>query len=149
MADDKIKTLVSAEEEEAVGRALLSWLNEYPDKPVSRINFEFLATDTPGIMVSTIQAAFKTRQYIVGGYEAQYQFKLVYRTFPNDNDSRLAADETLNKMGAWAERNVASLDISPATVQSFARTSNASLVAVYEDGSRDHQILMTLTYEVI
>lgn len=149
MADDKIKTLVSAEEEEAVGRALLSWLNEYPDKPVNRINFEFLATDTPGIMVSTIQAAFKTRQYIVGGYEAQYQFKLVYRTFPNDNDSRLAADETLNKMGAWAERNVASLDISPATVQSFARTSNASLVAVYEDGSRDHQILMTLTYEVI
>lgn len=149
MADDKIKTLVSAEEEEAVGRALLSWLNEYPDKPVSRINFEFLATDTPGIMVSTIQAAFKTMQYIVGGYEAQYQYKLVYRTFPDDNDSRLAADETLNKMGAWAERNAGTLDISPAIVRSLVRTSNASLVAVYEDGSRDHQILMTLTYEVI
>ena len=149
MANDKIKSLVSADEEEAVGRALLIWLNKYPDKPVNRINFEFLATDTPGVMLSTIQAAFKTRQYIVGGYEAQYQFKLVYHTFPDDNDSRLAADEILNKMGAWAERNAGTLDISPATVRSLVRTSNASLVAVYEDGSRDHQILMTLTYEVI
>lgn len=149
MANNKTLTLVSADEEQAVGRSLLKWLNTCPVKPVNRINFEFLSVDTPGVMLSTIQAAFKTRQYIVGGYEAQYQFKLVYRTFSEDNDSRLAADEALNAIGAWAESNTESLDIAPAVVRSVVRTSTASLFATYEEGARDHQILMTLSYEVI
>ena len=150
MSSEQVKTLVSADEEQDIGRKLLVFLNGCPSIPASagRLNFEFLP-ESPGIMLSTIQAAFKTRQYITGGYEAQYQFKLVYRTSPDDNDSRLAADETLNKIGAWAEGNVSAIDLSPAVVRSLLRTSNASLYAVYDDGSRDHQILMTLTYEVI
>lgn len=148
MASEKVLTLVSADEEQEVGRALLVWLNTCPHKPVHRINFEFLPADSPGMMVSTIQAAFKTRQYITGGYEAQYQFKIVYRVQPDDNDSRLAADEVLNAVGAWAENNAEKPNLKSALVRSVKRTSNASLLAVYEDGSRDHQILMTLTYEV-
>lgn len=148
MASEKVMTLVSADEEQEVGRALLVWLNSCPEKPVSRINFEFLPSDSPGMMLSTIQAAFKTREYILGGYEAEYQFKIVYRVQPSDNDSRLAADEVLNVIGAWAENNVEKPNLKSAAVRSVKRTSNASLLAVYEDGSRDHQILMTLTYEV-
>ena len=148
MSNEKAKVLVSADEEQEVGRALLAWLNTYPSKP-HRINFEFLADDVPGLMLSTVQAAYKTRQYVLGGYEAQYQFKIVYRVQPDDNDSRLAADELLNAIGAWAERNEIKPDLGNALVRSVKRTSNASLFAVYEDGSRDHQILMTLTYEVI
>lgn len=148
MANKSI-ALVSAEEAKNVGRALLVWLNTCPAITNTRVNFEFLPVSSPGMMISTIQAAFKTRQYIFGGYEAQYQFKIVYRVAPDDNDSRLAADETLNEVGAWAERSVSSLDISPAVVRKVQRTSDASLLNVYEDGSRDHQILMNLTYEVI
>ena len=148
MPNEKPRALVSAEEEQAVGRALLIWLNTCPEKP-ERINFEYLPEDQPGIMLSAIQAAFKTRQYILGGYEAQYQFKLVYRVQPDDNDSRLSADETLNKIGIWAERDATKPDLGAARVREVKRTSNAALFAVYEDGSRDHQILMTLTYEVI
>lgn len=150
MASEKVLTLVSGEEEQEVGRALLIWLNTYPSKPaaIQRINFEFLSADSPGMMLSTIQAAYKTRQYITGGYEAQYQFKIVYRTQPDDNDSRLAADEILNAIGAWAETSKTKPDLGSAVVRSVRRTSNASLLAVYDDGSRDHQILMTLTYEV-
>lgn len=148
MPSEKIKTLVSADEEQEVGRALLVWLNTYMDKPVDRINFEFLPSDGPGMTLSTIQAAYKTRQYIFGGYEAQYQFKIVYRTQPDDDDSRLVADEILNDIGAWAERSVTKPELTNAVVRSVRRASNASLFATYEDGSRDHQILMTLTYEV-
>lgn len=150
MLSEQKKTLVSADEEQDIGRKLLIFLSGCPSIPASagRLNFEFLP-ESPGIMLSSIQAAFKTRQYITGGYEAQYQFKLVYRTYPNDNDSRLSADETLNEIGVWAERNVSAIDLAPAVVRSLLRTSNASLYAVYEDGSRDHQILMNLTYEVI
>lgn len=148
MASEKVLTLVSADEEQEVGRALLLWLNGYMDKPVPRIYFEFLPADGPGMMLSTIQAAYKTRQYITGGYEAQYQFKIVYRTQPDDDDSRLTADEVLNNIGAWAERSALKPELTSAVVRSVKRASNASLFAAYEDGSRDHQILMTLTYEV-
>lgn len=143
------KALVSADEGREVSRAVLIWLNTCPDKPVDRIDFEFLPKESPGIMLSTIQAAYKTRQYITGGYEAQYQFRLVYRAQPSDNDSRLAADEALNAIGAWAERSETKPDIGSALVRSVERTSDSSLLQTYEDGTRDHQILMNLTYEVI
>lgn len=145
---EKPFALVSAEEEQAVGRSLLVWLNTCPSL-TDRINFEYLPKDTLGIMLSTIQAALKTRQYITGGYEAQYQFSLVYRAQPDDNDSRLAADELLNEIGIWAETSDTKPELDRAVVRSVKRTSNASLLAVYEDGSRDHQILMTMIYEVI
>lgn len=141
-------TVVSADEEREVSRTLLAWLNTNPGKP-QRINFEFLPDDGTGLSLSAIQAAVKTRQYIFGGYEAQYQFALIYRSQPGDNDTRLEAVEMLNEIGAWAERNAGSLLLDRARVKTLRRTSNAALLAVYEDGSRDHQILMNLTYEVI
>lgn len=149
MPNEKARTLVSSDEEQEVGRALLLWLNTYSEKPVDRINFEFLPSDGPGMMISTIQAAYKTRQYIYGGYEAQYQFKIVYRTQPDDDDSRLVADEILNDIGAWTERSATKPELTNAVVRSVKRASNASLFATYEDGSRDHQILMNMYYEVI
>ena len=148
MPSEKPLTVVSADEEREVSRTLLAWLNTNPDKP-QRINFEFLPDDGTGLSLSAIQAAVKTRQYIFGGYEAQYQFALIYRSQPGDNDTRLEAVEMLNELGAWAERNAGSLLLDQARVKTLRRTSNAALLAVYEDGSRDHQILMNLTYEVI
>ena len=148
MPSEKPLTVVSADEEREVSRTLLAWLNTNPDKP-QRINFEFLPDDGTGLSLSAIQAAVKTRQYIFGGYEAQYQFALIYRSQPGDNDTRLEAVEMLNELGAWAERNAGSLLLNQARVKTLRRTSNAALLAVYEDGSRDHQILMNLIYEVI
>lgn len=140
-------TAVPAEEEREVSRSLLAWLNTYPEKP-DRINFEFLPKDNAGLSLSAIQTAVKTRQYIGGGYEAQYQFSVLYRSYPGSDDSRLASIEILNDLGAWAEKNTSTLSIDGATVRRLQRTSNAALLAAYEDGARDHQILMNLTYEV-
>lgn len=149
MSENKPKVLVGTEEEERVGRALLLWLNTWPEKPVARIDFEELPADGVGMTLSAIQAAFKTRQFIDGSYEAQYQFKIVYRLQPGDNDSRLSADEALNRLGAWAERSPVKPELGEnVLVRSVQRDSCASLFAAYDDGSRDHQILMNLRYEV-
>ena len=149
MSENKPKVLVGADEEERVGRALLLWLNTWPEKPVARIDFEDLPADGVGMSVSTIQAAFKTRQFIDGSYEAQYQFKVIYRLQPGDNESRLAADEALNRLGAWAERNPVKPSLGEnVLVRRVQRDSIASLYGTYADGSRDHQILMNLLYEV-
>lgn len=142
--------LVTAMEQDKISRILLYWLNEYPDLPAS-INYEFLSSGEPSMALSTIQGATKTKRYITGGYEAQYQFKVIYRAQPGDsNDGRLRADETLNDLGDWACTNPDLPDlgvgISCLRIETNARSS---LFGRYENGDEDHQILMTMTYEVI
>ncbi len=147
-SEQKPIALVSAEEDDSVSRDLLVWMNTCPLLP-DFVNADFLAKDRPGIMMSTIQATPKIRQYINGGYEAQHQFAIIYRVQPDDNDSRLSAEELLNKIGIWAESSKTMPELNVGVVRSVKRNSNAALLYVYEDGSRDYQILMTMIYEVI
>ena len=142
------KKAVSAAEEYQVSRKLLVWLNTYPEKPVELIRFEFLPADTTAMAMSTIQAAYILQKYILGGYKAEYQFKLIYRIKPgNSNDKRLKADELLDALGDWTIGQRPDIGEGK-TVVSVEPTTRSSLFAVYENGDEDHQILMKLTYEV-
>ena len=144
----KVKKAVSAAEEYQVSRKLLVWLNTYPEKPVDLIRFEFLPADTTAMAMSTIQAAYILHKYILGGYKAEYQFKLIYRIKPgNSNDKRLKADELLDALGDWTIGQRPDIGEGK-TVVSVEPTTRSSLFAVYENGDEDHQILMKLTYEV-
>lgn len=147
----KAVAMVSASEQDQVSRVLLSWLNEYPDKPVTVINYEFLDEGKPSMALSTIQGAYKTRRYILGGYEAEYQFKVIYRARPgNSNNNRLKADELLDAFADWATSR-ADVPVLGDGIR-FRRletNSRSSLYGRYENGDEDHQILMTMTYEVI
>ena len=132
---------------------MLVWANTFPDKPVAVIKYECLdiddaAGDETAMALSTIQGTYITRQYIVGGYQAEYQFKLISRIKPgNSNNKRLQADEMLNCFGDWARtqkpdlgEGINALKVEP--------TTQSSKFAAYEDGYEDYQILMKLTYEV-
>lgn len=145
----QVKKAVTAAEEDQVSRKLLVWLNTFPDKPVDLIRFEFLPEDTAAMALSTIQATYIVRKYILGGYEAEYQFKIIYRMKPgNSNDKRLKADELLNALGDWAAAQ------TPPNIGDGRRairiepTARSSMFAVYENGDEDHQILMKMNYEV-
>lgn len=132
-----------------VARAVRAWLNGYPDKPLNKLDFEWLG-ESKGLCTSTIQSAFKTRQYIGGGYQAQYQFKIIYRTIATSADERLSADEAIDLYGEWAETHISGLTISDnIRIVRIKRDTSSSLFARYEGDVEDHQILMTLTYEVI
>ena len=144
----QVKKAVSAAEEYQVSRKLLVWLNTYPEKPVDLIRFEFLPADRTAMAMSTIQAAYILKKYILGGYKAEYQFKLIYRIKPgNSNDKRLKADELLDALGDWTIGQRPDIGEGK-TVVSVEPTTRSSLFAVYENGDEDHQILMKLTYEV-
>ena len=144
----QVKKAVSAAEEYQVSRKLLVWLNTYPEKPVDLIRFEFLPADTTAMAMSTVQAAYILHKYILGGYKAEYQFKLIYRIKPgNSNDKRLKADELLDALGDWTIGQRPDIGEGK-TVVSVEPTTRSSLFAVYENGDEDHQILMKLTYEV-
>lgn len=145
----KPKILVSASENADVSRAVRKWLNTYPNKPLSKLDFEWLSKSS-GLCISTIQAAYKTKQFIDGTYQAQYQFKIIYRTTATDADERITADEVLDKYGEWAEQNSGSLNIADGiSVKKVKRDTAAALFARYEGDVEDHQILLTLLYEVI
>lgn len=145
----KPKILVPASENADVSRAVRKWLNTYPNKPLSKLDFEWLGKSS-GLCISTIQAAYKTKQFIDGTYQAQYQFKIIYRTTATDADERITADEVLDKYGEWAEQNSGSLTIADGiSVKKVKRDTAAALFARYEGDVEDHQILLTLLYEVI
>lgn len=148
--DSTNKKLVSAVEQDRISRNLLVWLNQFPEKPVPSVNYEFLRDNEPGLALSTIQAAYKIRSYILGGYQAQYQFKLIYRVQPETtNDARLKADEVLDAYGDWAtSESVPELGEGIRCLRIEANT-RSSLFARYENGDEDHQILMNMIYEVI
>lgn len=152
--DEKKRQLVSRAEEEDISRSVLTWVNAFPDKPVSLIKYEYLETDettgeTAGMALSTIQGTYITRRYIVGGHQAEYQFKLIYRLNPGkSNDKRLKADALLNRFGDWARENVPDLGDGVRAIR-VEPTTQSSKFAAYEDGYEDYQILMKLTYEVI
>lgn len=143
------RNLVSVDENIDVSRTLRTWLNGYPNKPVSKLEFEWLG-DSSGLCLSTIQATYKTKQYIDGKYQAQYQFKIVYRLTATTANERLSADEVLDNYGAWAETHTPLPHIADnIRVLKIKRDTSSSLFARYDGDVEDHQILMTLTYEVI
>lgn len=149
--DSKQKKLVSAEEEQDISRKMIIWANSFSDDemPAAMINYEFLAADSASAALSVVQGAYITRKYILGGHEAEYQFKIVLRIIPGtSNDKRLKADAVLNRFGDWAMQNPPALG-GGMRVRRMEVSSRAAMFARYEDGTEDHQILMKLTYEVI
>ena len=152
-SDEKRRSLVAAEEADKISRSMSVWANTFPGKPVAVIRYEFLdidekTGDETAMALSTIQGTYITQRYILGGYQAEYQFKIIYRIKPgNSNDKRLQADEMLNRFGDWAMtqkpdlgEGINALKVEP--------TTQSSKFAEYEDGYEDYQILMRLTYEV-
>ena len=145
MADEVTNKTVTPEAEQ-VARAVRAWLNTYEDKPMRMVDVEFLG-ETSGLALETIQAAYKTRRYITGGYEAQYQFAILYQTVPTTANERLEADEVLNNYAAWVEETQPTLPESCVFLR-VSRNTNAALVGRDATGAEVHQILFTLLYEV-
>lgn len=150
ISENKPKLPVAAEERAAIDRNVLIWLNKFPDKPVGMITTEsHLSVDEPGMALSSITSAYKDKIYILGGYQAEYQFKVIYRIKPGKSmDKSLKANETLNLIGDWASLNKPNLG-EKIRVISVSPISQAELYAPYENGDEDHQIMMKITYEVM
>ena len=151
MDSEKEKKLVSSEEEQDISRKMMVWVNSFSDDdlPAVTINYEFLAADSASVALSVIQGAYITKRYLLGGHEAEYQFKIIARIKPGgSNDKRLRADAVLNRFGDWAIQNYPSLG-NGVRVRRMEAVSRAAVFAMYQGGWEDHQILMKMKYEVI
>ena len=138
--------LIITTEAEQIERAVRAWLNTYSDKPARTVDVEYLGDGT-GLTMSTVQAAYKTRQFITGGYQAQYQFSILYQSFPTTANERLEMDEALNNYALWIESTKPELPEN-CRFRRCTRNTNAALLGRDANGSEVHQILFTLLYEV-
>lgn len=147
---DKHIEYVAPEEEDRVSRNVLIWLNDFPDIPtqIVSIQYEYMEPDEPCMALSTVQGTYIVERNIIGGYTADYQFKIIYRVKPGKSQSkRLEADELLNRIGAWASGGKP--DLGPGLiVQTLEPTTQSSLYGMYENGYEDHQIFLRMTYKV-
>lgn len=150
---ERPKVLAAAAEVQTISRSMLVWANTFPDKPVAIINYEFLDVDMAkpdevGMTLSTIPGTYITSKYILGGYQAEYQFEMLYRIKPGDSiDARLEAVELLNRFGDWARTHKPELGEGIRALR-VEPTTQAAKLAAFENGYEDYQILMRLTYEV-
>lgn len=153
-SDSRPRVLVAASERDKIDRNVLIWLNTYPELPddIAKdmiVPESHLLPDVPGMAMSTITTAYINRRYILGGYEAEYDFKVIYRIKPGKSmDMSLEANELLNRLGGWASQNMPYLG-EGIRVMRVTQTSYADLFAPYENGDEDHQIMMKIVYEVI
>lgn len=136
-------------EAEKVQRAVVEWVNTCPEA-FGSVTYEALPDDAAGMCVTTVQPPYKARRYISGGYLGSYQFGIIYRVQPSDSDDQLNAVEVLNRIAAWTEQNPKKPNLTEkARVRSIRRDNGASLLAAYEDGTKDYQITITMQWEVI
>lgn len=148
-SSEKQRLSVSAAERSKIDRKVLAWLNQYPELPVAVVKTQpQLSINEKGMAISASTNAYYSRRYIMGGYEAEYSFQIIYRVKPGDSmNARLEALEVLNQMGDWCSANFPDLG-EEIRVLKVTPTSSAELYAPYEDGDEDYFIEMTLTYEV-
>lgn len=147
--ENKPRVMVADEERAAIDRNVLIWLNTYPYLPVDVKTESQLGVNEPGMAISSITNAYISMAYICGGYEAEYQFTLIYRIKPgNSMDKSLQANELLNRMGDWGRKNKPDLGAG-IRVRKVEPISIAQTYAQYDDGDEDHHIPIKITYEVI
>ena len=105
MGSEKEKKLVSSEEEQDISRKMMVWVNSFSDDdlPAATINYEFLAADSASVALSVIQGAYITKRYLLGGHEAEYQFKIIARIKPGGSNEPLRGlgDEELSVSWRW------------------------------------------------
>lgn len=141
---------VKRKEEDKISRKLLGWINTFPEIPVSieLINYEYMPVDAVGMALSTIQGTYIIERNIIGGYLAEYQFKIIYRVKPGKTpDARLKADELLDRLGDWMSGQKPDIG-EELLVEELEQATRSSLFAELNGGWEDHQIFIRMTYQV-
>ncbi len=141
-------TLLPASVAAAVPRAVYTWFAtcEYLPTGVA-VSFEDLPPNDPGICLSTVQSPAYAARYILGGYRAEYRFRVIYRILPSDSGDMLDAVELLGNLAAWCEDTIPP-EITGAVNVKINRTSDATILVAYDDGSSDYAVSLSMTWEV-
>lgn len=139
-------------QDDGIGQKIAAWINSYPDLPPDlykgSITYDYLPTDKKAITLEPVQGNYISDPDIVGGYEASYRFKLVYRLKPGDSSyNRISADSLLDDMGKWTMEQKPDIG-GGFIVNKIYPTTLSAKIASYNNGDEDHQIFIMVEYSV-
>lgn len=149
--------LLSVEEQDAIGKALFSLIKNYPGLNKIAVKYGDIGDNTIGIYAQS--DAIVTKRYINGVFNAQFPFRLLYRSKPTTDNDRIAREETLGKLAGWlCKKNVAignkvyALDSYPLLsdgrkITEIEQLKTVSLAGRLADGNVDYFVNMCLYYK--
>lgn len=143
------RTLLPTDAASGVQRAVRDWIGASDALPsgVGAVTFEDLPDNDAGLCVATVQAPAYAARYILGGYRAEYRFRVIYRVLPSGDGDMLDAVEALTAVAAWCE-SAAPPSLAGAENAHVTRNTDAAILAAYDDGSSDYGVDLTLSWEV-
>lgn len=143
------RSYVSALEEGKIKRAVQMWLNSCDCLPLPKLNYNYHGENI-GLFLVPLQAPYITRRYILGGYEAQYQFSVDLLLPAGNDDERMTADEELESVATWAEQNFSAMETEDGSIRmrKLNRDTPAVPLDMLQSGAEIHSINFTLFYEV-
>ena len=146
--EQKPRALLPVSEANFVQRAVRDWLNTCTELPEGRsVSFEDLDENAAGFAMATVQSPAYAARYILGGYRAEYKFRIISRALPSDDSDMLDAVEELTLIAGWAE-TAEPPAIQGAESTHVRRDTDAAAIAAYEDGTIDYAVDLTFTWEV-
>ncbi len=125
-------------------RVLIDWIQQGTG---IRVDYDFREKYT-GLTLAFTAGAFRRKGYILGGYHARYQFALICRTYPEDREDRISADEQLTMLADWMTRNRPVFP-EPFRFRKITQESLAQMTKRHENGMEDHSVTLNLFFEVI
>lgn len=144
------KQKLSITEQENMAEAVLRIVAAYPDYPKtitdSNIRLDDLEGKSECIGVFPISGAVVLKEYIYGGFDAEYPFLLLYKCQPTTNRAVIEKRGVFDKLAMWLE-SIEYPDLSDGReIQSIKRTSTTILTEKAKDGMSVFQCTFKLNY---
>ncbi len=129
--------------DETIAKKLVDFLNTWEEKP-TEILFEHF-TKGACMVFQQLSGTVVDRKYINGSYLGSFPFAVYVRTDGSDTKSRLDATAVLYSLVNWLKSQEPP-DIGENRIASEFETTTPSQAGVYEDGTEDYQITLTLNF---
>mgnify|MGYP001025262398 CR=1 FL=1 len=129
----------------AVAKAVLQHLNKWDDKPC-RFALEELPQRAPALMLQSQSSSGVLRSYVSGTFIGVYSFAIYYRADMTDNETRLSAYETLERLADWLKTGDLPELGGNRQALKIELTATPSLAQI-DDDIEDYQAIFSLQYK--
>lgn len=147
MDEKDLKNLLSASEQSIITLAVLELMNKSPTIKELETLAEYQSIPKEnGICFYSMRSPRKTKNYLDGGFEAQFPFFIIYRCSPKTTPQRIKKQEVLNVLGEWLEKADYPELSEGREIITIERTTTSYLAARDESGVEDYQCNFNLLY---
>ncbi len=138
--------ILSITEQTTISEALLRLIASWSGLPKG-IKPQWQRIDgAESLGIYTLQGAVYLRRDILGGFTAQFPFKVLYATTAADNKSRLTKQKVLDDLGEWLEAASYPDLTDKRTITGIERTTTSFKAGENANGTELYQCNLMLRY---